>query len=576
MDEIRVLIADDHPVDRKLLARIIHNQGHCVYEADNGEQAIALFQQHQPDLVLLDVMMPVLDGRLAAKAIKSLAGLDFIPIIFLTSLTDAHSLAECLEFGDDFLTKPYNPIILKAKIRSFSRMRDMHRAIQQQRDMIALHRQQLLDEQHVAKIVFDNVAHDGCLSADNIRYVLSPLAIFNGDLLLAAHKPTGGMYVLLGDFTGHGLPAAIGSMPVAEIFYGMTAKGFSLRDILREINLKLHDILPLGFFCCAALAELSFERQSLDVWMGGLPDAYLLRADGRPAEVIKANHLPLGVLNNDQFKDDIQQWNLQPYDRLLLLSDGLLEAHNEQGELFGYDRLSAIIAATTDINDVFMTLQQALDCFVGHSQPNDDVTILDVQMWPEHQETHWQLQLPAGPVSGPLDWNMSYRIGADSLRHFNPLPLMIHVMMEVPGLRVMGGQLHTVMSELYANAFEHGVLGMDSSLKVTRSGFIEFYRERERRIQSLQQGHIRIELSHQGDGRSGELTVAIEDSGCGFDAVTFFRERAKYPNHQAYSGRGIALVEQLCEEIRYSNRGNRVEAVVRWPRKWQEELDNDG
>ncbi|MBE0482292.1 MAG: SpoIIE family protein phosphatase [Bacterioplanes sp.] len=576
MDEIRILIADDHPVDRKLLSRIITNQGHRVDEAENGEQAIALFQQFQPDLVLLDVMMPVMDGRLAAKAIKEMAGHEFVPIIFLTSLTDAHSLAECLEFGDDFLTKPYNPIILQAKIRSFSRMRDMHRALQQQRDVIELHRQQLLDEQRVAKTVFDNVAHDGCLSADNIRYVLSPLAIFNGDLLLAAHKPTGGMYVLLGDFTGHGLPAAIGSMPVAEIFYGMTAKGFSLRDILREINLKLHDILPLGFFCCAALAELSFERQSLDIWMGGLPDGYLLHADGRPADVIKARHLPLGVLNNDQFKDDIQQWRMQPNDRLLLLSDGVLEARNEQGELFGYDRLSTIVADTSAIDDVFEALQGALAQFVGHSQPNDDVTILDVHMWPEQQETHWQLQLPSGPVAGPLDWQMNYRIGADSLRHFNPLPLMIHIMMEVPGLRVMGGQLHTVMSELYANAFEHGVLGMDSSLKATRHGFIEFYREREQRIQSLQQGYILIELSHQGDGRSGELTLTIEDSGCGFDAVTFFRERAKYPDHQAYSGRGIALVEQLCEEIRFSSIGNRVEAVVRWPRKLQENPNDDG
>lgn len=576
MDEIRILIADDNPVDRKLLARIISNQGHVVCEAENGQQAVELFQQCQPDLVLLDVMMPIMDGRLAAQSIKALAEPDFIPIIFLTSLTDAHSLAECLEFGDDFLTKPYNPIILQAKIRSFSRMRDMHQALQRQRDSIALQRQQLIDEQRIAKTVFDNVAHDGCLGADNIRYVLSPLAIFNGDLLLAAHKPTGGMYVLLGDFTGHGLPAAIGSMPVAEIFYGMTAKGFSLRDILREINLKLHDILPLGFFCCAALAELSFERQSLDIWMGGIPDGYLLHADGRSADIIQARHLPLGVLNNDQFKDDIQQWDMQPHDRLLLLSDGLLEARNEQGALFGYDRLVSIVTSATAIDSVFESLQHALNDFVGHSQPNDDVTILDVQMWPEQQEAHWQLQLPSGPVAGPLDWRMNYRIGADSLRHFNPLPLMIHVMMEVPGLRVIGGQLHTIMSELYANAFEHGVLGMDSSLKETRQGFIAFYREREQRIQSLQQGHILIELSHRGDGRSGELNIAIEDSGDGFNVADFFRERAKYPHRQAYSGRGITLVEQLCERIQFSNVGNRVEAVVRWPGKLKENLHDDG
>src|SRR5690606_40932182 len=88
--------------------------------------------------------------------------------------------------------------------------------------IFARHNEHLLREQHVAKAVFDKVAHSGCLDAPNIRYMQSPYALFNGDLLLAAYKPSGGMHVMLGDFTGHGLPAAIGAMPLAELFYGMT------------------------------------------------------------------------------------------------------------------------------------------------------------------------------------------------------------------------------------------------------------------------------------------------------------------------------------------------------------------
>ncbi|MDO2286079.1 SpoIIE family protein phosphatase, partial [Escherichia coli] len=96
----------------------------------------------------------------------------------------------------------------------------------------------------------------------------SPLALFNGDLLLAAYKPSGGMHVLLGDFTGHGLPAAIGAMPLAEVFYGMTAKGYPMADILREMNAKLKRILPVGVFCCATLLNLSFQRELVEVWNG--------------------------------------------------------------------------------------------------------------------------------------------------------------------------------------------------------------------------------------------------------------------------------------------------------------------
>ena len=132
----------------------------------------------------------------------------------------------------------------------------------------------------MAKAVFDKVTHSGCLDAPNIRYLQSPYAVFNGDLMLAAFKPSGGMHVLLGDFTGHGLPAAIGAMPLAEVFYGMTAKGYSLAEVLREINAKLKRILPVGVFCCATLLNISFQRQVVEVWSGGLPDGYLLRSDG--------------------------------------------------------------------------------------------------------------------------------------------------------------------------------------------------------------------------------------------------------------------------------------------------------
>ena len=119
-------------------------------------------------------------------------------------------------------------MILAAKIKAMDRLRRLQATVLQQRDLIAKHHDYLLNEQRVAKAVFDKVAHSGCISAPNIRYLQSPYALFNGDLLLAAYTPAGDMHVLLGDFTGHGLPAAVGAMPLAEVFYGMTAKGYGL------------------------------------------------------------------------------------------------------------------------------------------------------------------------------------------------------------------------------------------------------------------------------------------------------------------------------------------------------------
>src|SRR5690606_38242092 len=110
------------------------------------------------------------------------AGADFVPIIFLTSLTEADALARAVDAGgDDFLSKPYNRVILRAKLSALQRMRAMHRTVQSQRDEISRHHAHLMRDQHTAKAVFDKIMHTGELDAPFIRYLLSPLAVFNGD-----------------------------------------------------------------------------------------------------------------------------------------------------------------------------------------------------------------------------------------------------------------------------------------------------------------------------------------------------------------------------------------------------------
>ncbi len=569
MPPIRILIADDNQVDRKILMRILQNQGHEILDAENGQEAVALFKAESPDIVLLDVIMPVMDGKEAARQIKDHAGEDLVPVIFLTSMTDAYGLAECLESGgDDFLNKPYNSVVLQAKVRSFYRMREMHQTLQQQRDTIVSHNEHLMHEQEAAKAVFDNVAHLGCLSANNIRYLISPLAVFNGDVLLAARQPSGAMNLLLGDFTGHGLPAAIGALPLAEIFYGMTAKGFGVRDIIREINRKMNSILPIGFFCCAAMVELNFERLSASVWMGGIPDCYLYRMADASLQTLRSEHLPLGVLSDSRFVDSLQEFTLELGDRLLLWSDGILEARNPAGDMFGQHRLQAAIESAADANTIFPTIKSALAGFQKNSERDDDITLLEVRMTlPETLEDDPK-SFALASAAGPMDWSFSYELGPSSLSHFNPLPLVMHIMMEVPGLRMMSGQLYTVMAELFGNALEHGVLGLDSALKRSPEGFMAYYQQRQERIERLQEGWIRVVMHHEGNGACGQLRVRFVDSGDGFDYLAL-QQRAAVNTHviekHQYSGRGIPLVHQICESVTYFGKGNEVEAVIHWP-----------
>ncbi|MBY8933042.1 ATP-binding SpoIIE family protein phosphatase [Pseudomonas fluorescens] len=559
-EPLTILIAEDSAADRLLLSTIVRRQGHQVLTAANGAEALDLFRRQQPDLVLMDAMMPVMDGFEAARQIKALAGETLVPIIFLTSLTESEALARCLEAGgDDFLAKPYNQVILAAKIKAMDRLRRLQATVLQQRDLIAKHHDYLLNEQRVAKAVFDKVAHSGCLSAPNIRYLQSPYALFNGDLLLAAYTPAGDMHVLLGDFTGHGLPAAVGAMPLAEVFYGMTAKGYGLAETLREMNAKLKRILPVDMFCCATLLCLSFQRRSVEVWNGGMPDGYLHRIATGEREPLSARHLPLGVLSPQAFDDRTEVHSMTVGDRVFLLSDGVIDTSDANDQLFGVERLQQVFAANREPDRLFEDIELALRDFRGEAR--DDVSMVEVSLLETAQVK------PSAPVysdsgqSCPLDWSVSFEFRGATLKRFNPLPYLLQLLLEVHGLRAQSGALYSVLAELYSNALEHGVLGLDSSLKRDAAGFARYYQQRNDRLEALQDGFVRVHLQVQPQGEGGCLVIRVEDSGKGFDVA---RVMERPLDGVRLSGRGVSLVRQLGRNASWSDEGRSARVEFSW------------
>lgn len=561
-EAITILIADDNRTDRMILSAIVKKAGHHALLAEDGLQAVAAYKEHRPQMILLDALMPNLDGFGAASQIKQLAGEEMVPIIFLTSLTDAESLARCISVGgDDFLSKPYNRVILQAKVDAFTRMRKMHAEIHQQRNEIRIHNEHLIQEQEAAKTVFDNVAHSGCLQAPNIKMMLSPMAVFNGDVLLAARKPSGGMLVLMGDFTGHGLPAAIGAMPMAEIFYGMTGKGFSMMDILREINQKLKRILPPSVFCCACMVDMNFRKKTAELWLGGLPDCLMYRNNGE-IEAVKSKNLPLGVLESSSLKDATQLMHMKDGDRFFMWSDGVHEAGNPEGEMFGGERLFQVFQENEDVTALFEEIQASVEAFVGTQDQDDDITIVEVIMCDEADLAESESEIEKSGVRGPLDWSVTYELRPQTLKTFNPLPLMLSQLMEVPGLRPHSGQIYTILAELYSNALEHGILGLDSKLKGDAQGFAQYYGQREKLLSGLDSAFVRILLDHTHDKDGGLLCIRFEDSGKGFD----HKSKLDHAEHHTdgYCGRGMPLIADLCEKFSYHGRGNLVQANYRW------------
>jgi len=561
---LNILIVDDELSNLLLLKAILSGVGHHAIMAKDGGEAVAAFEREQPDMVLMDVMMPGMDGYEATRQIKARAGERFVPVIFLTALDDERALAKCVECGgDDFLTKPYSRVILQAKIDALARTSKLHSTVKLQRDELVYHQDRILKEQEVARKVFANIMHSSSLSEPCIKYLLSPMALFNGDLLLAARKPSGGMRVMLGDFTGHGLSAAIGAIPVADIFYRMTAKGFSIGEIVIEVNRKLRAILPPGIFCAACLVDADPGEHQLSVWNGGVPDVLVLGDDGNFHQRFISRHLPLGVVGEDKLDTGLEYSEINRGDLIYLYTDGVIEAWNPRGEMFGQARLEQSLLSNGSAASRFDGIRNGLLDFIGDQSHSDDITLIELTC--DGLASHHFDVAEQGAVTQPsvsaMEWNVTLEFGPDTLRNFDPLPLLIHMLMEIQGLRGHREHLYTIIAELFSNALDHGLLGLDSVLKATPHGFAEYYQLRARGLAALQQGRIRIDLAHAPYDTGGKLVIRVEDSGPGFDhqKKSFVPDESTIP-----SGRGIGLVRELCDSIQFSGNGNIAEAVYSW------------
>ncbi|MBI4783897.1 MAG: response regulator [Oscillatoriophycideae cyanobacterium NC_groundwater_1537_Pr4_S-0.65um_50_18] len=135
-DQGLVLIVDDNEMNRDLLSRRLTKQGHSIVLAEDGLQALATLRQQPFDLVLLDVMMPGMNGYQVLEHVKSDATLRHIPVIMISALDDIDSVVRCIELGaEDYLFKPFNPTLLKARIGASlekKRLRDQEQAFLKQ------------------------------------------------------------------------------------------------------------------------------------------------------------------------------------------------------------------------------------------------------------------------------------------------------------------------------------------------------------------------------------------------------------------------------------------------------------
>ncbi|AQQ67328.1 hypothetical protein Mag101_06535 [Microbulbifer agarilyticus] len=532
----------------------------CVPTA---EAALKSFEQFPPNLMIFG---PVAARKTPPESVRQLRqsmGVEPVPILAVQGVQESPAeplyLADC----DDILTKPYSRSFVELKLVAIRRFGEFSRSLMAQRDRLRRHHADFLQEQANAREIFGNLGNESCLDdTPAIRYHLSPRAVLNGDLLAATYSPDGKLVLMLGDFAGHGLAAAVGAVPLTSIFYSMIPRGFSFGRVAREINRKLHDILPRQMFCCLAIMEFDPRRQHLRMLNAGMPSPCLKRADGSLL-MIESRHLPLGVLASDHVDSAIVNVRVSPGDRLFLWSDGIHEARNSRGEHFGEARLLSLLQSERPEGtrqEGAQVFEQILLAVNAHAaEQHDDLSLVELDLTDPGLRSGGSLpQEVAGDRKGtPVgDWSINFRLSHGELRQADPLPQLLSVVVQMPGAARFQEDLAIALGELFRNALEHGVLELDSSIKGTDDGFVRYYDLMAERRSHLDSGWVSISLSClEGEG-GGSLTLVVEDSGKGFSEV---RDAGSI-----YSGRGLELLHTVCSELHYSAGSSRVEAVISW------------
>ena len=569
MRPLNVLSVDDDPTLGLLLKTFIHSLGHECTVVGDGERAVQQYRQSAFDLVLMDQLMPGMGGIAATRAIRELQKLSgWRPIIMLSGLSETDDQVASLDAGcDDFIGKPVNFAILAAKINAFGRIAMLQEQVAEQNRQLLQYRHAEAEERRISRFLMSRLVRSELLDHPQVRYLLQPANEVSGDLLLACPSSNGDLYVMLADATGHGLPAALTLIPLSQAFYAMASKGFTLDSIAWELNLRHRAYSPVDRFVAALLVLYRPRENLLTVWNGGVPAALLLDPQGAVVRRFNSLNLPLGIVDGDDFENLHETVAVTPGQRLLLYSDGLIEAENAAHQPFGKARLEQCLQQPAH-GDLIDSLQQALLSHMNGRQPHDDLSCLLLECSAVEASTDG----PTPQVGGAIaeNWQLQLSFGVTQLQRLDLAPIVAAQCNTLGLAAEKQGALAVILYELLSNALDHGLLGLNSAMKNLPDGFEQYFETRRERLAALTQGEIRVEVRQQGNASGNSLQVRVCDSGKGFDIERLPLDQDL--SHQ-YHGRGLILVRSLCQHLLFYPPGNSVKAELVWGQAQQSKPD---
>jgi len=371
LSESRILIVDDAKTNIDILVEALRDE-YKLSVAVDGTAALRSVEKSPPDLVLLDIVMPGLDGYEVCRQLRAQESTRELPVMFLSSLEDVKDKTRGFEVGgNDYLTKPFEVLEVKARVRSLLKAKAYADAIRE-----AMARDLRIAREIQMGILPADLAEVTSGTDLDVHAIIEPAQKVGGDLYEVLRASDDRIVVALGDVSGKGIPAALFMAVTVTILRTLARHIADPAEILRRLNDELAKQNPRGMFVTMQCLVFDFEHRHVSCAGAGHHQLAIISPGRPPRLACPSSGRPAGLMASNPIERET--FPLEPGETFVLFSDGVSEAMNAAEDFYGDERLLMTLSASaqTPAADTVATLLADVRAFAGGAKQSDDITIL--------------------------------------------------------------------------------------------------------------------------------------------------------------------------------------------------------
>jgi phosphoserine phosphatase RsbU/P len=367
-----ILVVDDSPMNLQVLVRTLQASGHRILAARSGRAAIDIAAKARPDLILLDVMMPDMDGFEVCRALKARSETRDAVVVFLSALGEVSEKVAGLKLGAaDYITKPIQAEEVLARVATHLTRQYLERQLRRSRDRLDRELANAADMQRMLlpRTMPDHPSVDFAAFYQTSRHA-------GGDyydiIPIGPHQ----FGVMVAVVSGHGAPAAIVMAMIRAVLHTFPGQPVHPPAVMDHINRHFQFLWDTAMFATAIYGVLDVERRTWRSTCAGHPPPILVRK-GRGAAPLHAERTQMLLFTHLEAVGCSEQ-ALQPGDRIVLYTDGITDRHSPDGTMFDEDGLVSALDRVPALAPVSMVerLMIDLEAFAGGLEADDDQTLL--------------------------------------------------------------------------------------------------------------------------------------------------------------------------------------------------------